>query len=30
MFFKGKNPPILHKAIEEIDDVKRIFREIDE
>ena len=30
MFFKGKNPPILHKSIEGMDDVKRIFRELDE
>ena len=30
MFFKGKNPPILHKSVDEMDDVKRIFRELDE
>ncbi|MBI4377948.1 MAG: succinate dehydrogenase/fumarate reductase iron-sulfur subunit [Nitrospinae bacterium] len=26
MFLKGKNPPIIHKHIDEMDDVKRIFK----
>jgi heterodisulfide reductase subunit C len=30
MFFKGKNPPILHKSIDEVEDVKRIYMELDE
>jgi succinate dehydrogenase / fumarate reductase iron-sulfur subunit len=30
MLFKGKNPPILHKSIDDVDDVKRIYRELNE
>jgi hypothetical protein len=30
MFFRGKNPPILHKSIEEVEDVKRIYMELNE
>ncbi len=30
MFFKGKNPPILHKSIDDVEDVKRIYMELDE
>ncbi|MFP6637021.1 MAG: succinate dehydrogenase iron-sulfur subunit [Nitrospinaceae bacterium] len=30
MFFKGKVPPIIHHSIEEVDDVKRIFKELDQ
>ena len=29
MLFKGKIPPILHKSIDDVDDVKRIFMEAD-
>ena len=29
MFLKGKIPPIIHHSIEEVDDVKRIFKELD-
>ena len=28
MFLKGKNPPIIHKHIDEMDDVKRIFKRL--
>lgn len=30
MFFKGKNPPIFHKSIDDVEDVKRIYMELDE
>ena len=30
MLLKGKNPPIIHKSIEDMGGVKRIFRELDE
>ncbi len=30
MFLKGKNPPILHRSIEDVEDVKRIFQELDQ
>jgi len=30
MFLKGKIPPIIHHSIEEVDDVKRIFKELDQ
>jgi succinate dehydrogenase / fumarate reductase iron-sulfur subunit len=30
MLFKGKNPPILHKSIDDVEDVKRIYMELDE
>ena len=30
MFFKGKNPPILHKSIDDVEDVKRIYMELNE
>jgi len=30
MFFKGKVPPIIHHSIDEMDDVKRIFKELDQ
>ena len=30
MFLKGKVPPIIHHSIEEVDDVKRIFKELDQ
>jgi len=26
MFLKGKNPPIIHKPIDNIDEVKNIFK----
>jgi len=28
MFLRGKNPPLIHHAIKELDDVKRIFKKI--
>jgi len=30
MFLKGKVPPVIHHSIEEVDDVKRIFKELDQ
>ena len=30
MFLKGKVPPIIHKSIDEVEDVKRIYRELNE
>jgi succinate dehydrogenase / fumarate reductase, iron-sulfur subunit len=30
MFLKGKVPPIIHHSIDEMDDVKRIFKELDQ
>ena len=30
MLLKGKTPPIIHKSIDEVEDVKRIFRELNE
>jgi len=30
MLFKGKNPPVFHKSIDEVEDVKRIYMELDE
>ena len=30
MLFKGKNPPILHKSIDDVEDVKRIYMELNE
>ncbi|MEC7640629.1 MAG: succinate dehydrogenase iron-sulfur subunit [Nitrospinota bacterium] len=30
MLFKGKVPPIIHRSIDDVDDVKRIYRELNE
>ena len=30
MLLKGKVPPVIHHSIEEVDDVKRIFKELDQ
>lgn len=30
MFIKGKNPPLIHHPMEELDDVKRIFKKFEE
>jgi succinate dehydrogenase / fumarate reductase iron-sulfur subunit len=30
MLFKGKNPPIFHKSIDEVEDIKRIYKELGE
>jgi succinate dehydrogenase / fumarate reductase iron-sulfur subunit len=30
MFLRGKNPPLIHHAIKELDDVKRIFKKLGE
>jgi hypothetical protein len=30
MLFKGKNPPIFHKPIDEVEDIKRIYKELGE
>ena len=30
MLLKGKVPPVIHHSIDEVDDVKRIFKELDQ